>query len=215
MTIVSVVYVPEGIAMSADSRLISTSVTDEGVTERLVLTDSAQKLVLINKGQVGVSFTGDAIVQGKTVADHLRIFDIEKVEKLSTIQDIVTSLQAFVAEKQINVLLLVAGFQDDEPHVYSINQQSFNRLNKREDEILYNASWTGDTEAADKLLISTNVDYKLMPLRDAIDFSEFIVETSIKYQRFEKKIATCGGPIDLLVITKDYTKFTRHKILHP
>jgi hypothetical protein len=36
-----------------------------------------------------------------------------------------------------------------------------------------------------------------------------------KYQRFRNGIATCGGPIDLLVITKDYTKFVKHKILNP
>lgn len=35
------------------------------------------------------------------------------------------------------------------------------------------------------------------------------------YTRHGKGIATCGGPIDILVITKDYTKFIRHKILNP
>jgi len=50
-----------------------------------------------------------------------------------------------------------------------------------------------------------------MPLKDAVDLAEFIVELTIKYERFADKIPTCGGPIDILVITKDYTQFYRHK----
>jgi len=46
-----------------------------------------------------------------------------------------------------------------------------------------------------------------MPLKDAADFAEFIVDFTNKYQRFDDRIPTCGGPIDLLVITKDYKKF--------
>jgi hypothetical protein len=54
-----------------------------------------------------------------------------------------------------------------------------------------------------------------MPLKDAIDYSEFLVELVIKYQRFEDRVATCGGSIDSLVITKDYARVVKHKIFNP
>jgi hypothetical protein len=47
MTIISVVWVPEGIAMTADSRLLGTYTRDNGVVERFTFSDNAQKLLLI------------------------------------------------------------------------------------------------------------------------------------------------------------------------
>ena len=53
-------------------------------------------------------------------------------------------------------------------------------------------------------------------LKDAIDLSRFLVDLTINYQRFENNsIATCGGPIDTLVITKDGASFAKHKIYKP
>ena len=40
-------------------------------------------------------------------------------------------------------------------------------------------------------------NFKIMPLKDAVDFADFLIETTIKYQRFEMKPKTCGGDIDV------------------
>lgn len=58
-------------------------------------------------------------------------------------------------------------------------------------------------------------DWNHMYLRDAIEFAEFIVDVNCKAQRFANGVATCGGPIDLLLITKDGARWIRHKILKP
>lgn len=42
-----------------------------------------------------------------------------------------------------------------------------------------------------------NTNEKLMPLKDGIDISEFIVDLTIKYQRVSDRIKTCGEPIDI------------------
>ena len=51
-----------------------------------------------------------------------------------------------------------------------------------------------------------------MPLKDGIDLSEFMVDLTIKYQRFSDGIQTCGGPIDVLVLTKDTAFWYKHKL---
>lgn len=60
-----------------------------------------------------------------------------------------------------------------------------------------------------------SLNAKIMPLKDAADFAEFITETTINFLGFEDGISTCGGAVDILVITKDYTQFLKHKILKP
>jgi hypothetical protein len=215
MTIISVVYVPEGIAMSADSRLTRTIQSQDGNVDRYILTDSAQKLVLIKNGRIGVSFTGDAITNGKTTADYLRVFDINEIQESDTIEEVVVKLKSFLITENLNVVLLVAGYQDDVPFVYSVTQHEVVLRNREGEGVKYSSTWAGDSEAADKLLLATQINYPLTPLKDAMDLSEFIVEICVKYQRFEDRIATCGGPIDVLVITKDYAKFVKHKILQP
>lgn len=37
-------------------------------------------------------------------------------------------------------------------------------------------------------------------LRDMVDFTEFLVETTIQYQRFSPKLAVVGGDIDIALI---------------
>lgn len=73
------VYVPEGIVMAADSRLTrtkeirdpvvipsedSTTKTEMHYETTYTLSDNTQKVLLIRKVNVGVSFCGNAIIDG-------------------------------------------------------------------------------------------------------------------------------------------------------
>jgi 20S proteasome alpha/beta subunit len=219
MTIITVVCVPEGIAMTTDSRLIGSVTSDNGVVHRFNFTDNAQKLLLIRHSTLGISFCGDAVIEGKTVADFLRVFDVQHVEEEDTVPIVAKKLNAYLASgfSQYNVAFYLAGYDHDEPFVYLVNKDGLIRKNYLEDEkiITYSANWHGETGPINRLLHETRVNFKLMPLKDAIDFAEFIIDTTIDYLRFAEGISTCGGPIDSLVITKDYTKFLKHKILQP
>ena len=76
-------------------------------------------------------------------------------------------------------------------------------------------SWGGETEALVKLINAEPImsrNEKLMPLKDGIDFAEFMVDMTIKYQRFSDCIKTCEGPIDVLVMTKDKAFWHKHKL---
>ena len=84
--------------------------------------------------------------------------------------------------------------------------------------VRYGASWAGQKTAITKIVNNEpqlNADWGTMPLKDAIDFAEFLVDTTIKYERFCDEIQTCGGDVDILVITKDEAFWTQHKIYNP
>jgi hypothetical protein len=80
-------------AMTADSRLIGTYTRDNGVVERFSFSDNAQKLLLIRNSTVGVSFCGDALMEGKTVADFLHIFDMNQVKVTDSIPEVAEKLK--------------------------------------------------------------------------------------------------------------------------
>ncbi|HEY5560198.1 MAG TPA: hypothetical protein VIK72_00320 [Clostridiaceae bacterium] len=56
MSIITTVYIPEGIAMAADSRLTGYRTYEGGLTDRYTLSDNSQKIVLLKKVSVGISF---------------------------------------------------------------------------------------------------------------------------------------------------------------
>ena len=217
MSIISVVYVPEGIAMSADSRLTGYRENENGLTDRFAISDNSQKLFLINKSNVGIASCGDALVDGKTIADFLRVFEIEQIKDDDTIHTISEKLmeRCNTASVSSYTSFLVCGYCRDEAFVYTVRKGYIKLLRTGTN---YGANWDGETEAVEKLLLGekrTQFGWNLMPLKDGIDLAEFLVDVTIKYQRFQDGIDTCGGPIDVLVITKDLAKFIKHKVLKP
>ncbi|MCQ6337011.1 hypothetical protein COK83_30580 [Bacillus thuringiensis] len=217
MTIISIVYVPEGIAMAADSRTTRTITQEDGRVDRYPLTDNAQKLVTIKNSTVGISFCGDAFIDSKTVSDFIRIFDINQVAADDTVEAIANKLHLKLLDyRDSDVTFIICGYDNDEPFVYEVSSNVCLRQNIEQSsgEIHCGATWAGDFQKVSPFLKTIGPDYWKMPLKDGIDYAEFIVELTIKQQRFSDSLSTCGGPIDLLVITKDYTKFLKHKILN-
>lgn len=215
MTIVSCVYVPEGIAMAADSRLTNTAVLPDGAHVSYTFSDNAQKIMLIQNSKIGLVFAGTAFVDGKTIADHIREFDINIVRDGYNISHIAMLLHEFINERNLNVVIMLSGYEEDQPHVYEIIQSEWKRLNKKDENIIYAVSWAGELALANKILQENEIPFDILPLKDAVDLAHFVVDVTKKYTRFENRISTVGGPIDVLVITKDYTKFIKHKILSP
>lgn len=218
MTIISTVFVPEGIAMATDSRLTRTVTKEDGSTDSYTLTDNAQKLLTVRSATVGISFCGSAFIDGKTVSDFIRVFDIEQITEKDTVEEIANKLHVYLQKySDSHPVFLIAGYDDDVPFVFSLAKNYFVRINVDDEdgELLCGAQWDGDCNKTSAFLKNIGPGYSFMPLKDAIDYAEFIVELNIKQQRFSDALSTCGGPIDLLVITKDYTKFLKHKILKP
>lgn len=239
MSIMCAVFVPDGIVMAADSRqtvgitqvtrpapsaqageptvLNRMNAPNQPPVQMLAQSDNAQKLMLLSKVKVGISACGIGILKGKTVSDFIRSFEIDSVREGDTVTSVANKLQAYAMEFFPQVNFFVCGYEQEEPFVYSVNKE-IKRSNIENGKLRYASVWSGEQAAITKLLNGTPpmlVNHVLMPLKDAVDFAEFLVDLTIKSQRFEMKMATCGGDIDLLVLTKDESFWYRHKIFKP
>ena len=219
MSIISVVYIPEGIIMAADSRLTREKkykdADENNIIEKYTISDNAQKIVLLNKCNVGIASCGNAYIDGKTIADYIRLFEINDVDENDTPESVADKLLTHGTEFP-GTSFYVCGYSQDVPYVFYINSTTKRRSNIDSDgNIRFNVSWGGETEALVKLINAEPImsrNEKLMPLKDGIDFAEFMVDMTIKYQRFSDCIKTCEGPIDVLVMTKDKAFWHKHKL---
>lgn len=222
MSIMCTVYVPEGIVMAADSRMtgnIAVKTPDGKMQQQgmFSLSDNAQKVFLLSKVKVGISSCGTAVLENKTISDYLRIFEIEEVSKTDSVTDVAKKLQAYAYKFFPHVNFFVCGYDEDEPFVYDVGKE-LKRINMDNGNIRYASTWSGEQLAVTKLLNSqppTPINHNLMPLKDAVDFAEFLIDVTIKLQRFEMKPKTCGGDIDVLVLTKDDAFWHKHKLYKP
>ena len=222
MSVMCSVYVPEGIVLAADSRMtgnIAVKTPDGKMQQQglFSLSDNAQKVFLFSKVRVGISACGAAVLENKTISDYLRIFEIEEVSKKDTVTDVAKKLQAYTFKHFPHVNFFVCGYDGDEPFVYDVSRE-LKRINMENGNLRYASSWSGEQLAITKLLNSqppTPINHNLMPLKDAVDFADFLIDVTIKLQRFEMKPKTCGGDIDVLVLTKDDAFWYRHKIFKP
>ena len=219
MSIISVVYIPEGIIMAADSRLTREKkykdAEGNNIIEKYTISDNAQKIVLLNKCNVGIASCGNAYIDGKTIADYIRLFEINDIDENDTPESVADKLLTHGTEFP-GTNFYVCGYSQDVPYVFYINSTTKKRSNIDSDgNIRFNVSWGGETEALVKLINADPImsrNEKLMPLKDGIDFAEFMVDVTIKYQRFSDCIKTCEGPIDVLVMTKDKAFWHKHKL---
>lgn len=239
MSVMCSVFVPEGIVMAAESRQVVGVVQgvqtpqkaqgDARVLNRMqqpgtkapipmfTLSDNAQKLMLLSKVKVGVSACGIGLLEGKTISDYIRTFENQAVSPSDTVTAVARKLHEYAYKHFPQINFFVCGYDEDEPFVYSVNKE-IKRSNNENGKMRYASVWSGEQLAITKLLNGQPpmiVNHALMPLKDAIDFAEFLVDLTIKYQRFEMKLQTCGGDIDILVLTKDDSFWYRHKILKP
>ena len=239
MSIMCAVFVPDGIVISADSRqtigiapvppqrptptsveprvLNRMNAPGQPPVQLITQSDNAQKVMLLNKVKVGISACGIGILNGKTVSDFIRSFEIEKVNAGDSVTTVAHKLHDYASAFFPQVNFFVCGYEEEEPFVYSVNKE-IKRSNMENGNLRYASIWSGEQAAITKLLNGNPpmlVNHVLMPLKDAIDFAEFLIDLTIKSQRFEMKVATCGGDIDILVLTKDEPFWYRHKIYKP
>ena len=224
MSVICTIYVPEGIVMAAESRMTITATMkpkeDNAPTQTSIfsISDNAQKVVLLNKVKIGISACGAGILDEITIADYIRIFEIQEVNPRDGVMVVADKLRRYSSKNSKMVQFHVAGYNDDEPFYTQYRNNECKRLNHKDGQILYGAAWNGEPVAINKLLSgqpNMQTNFKIMPLKDAVDFADFLIETTIKYQRFEMKPKTCGGDIDVLVLTKDEGFWHRHKVFKP
>lgn len=217
MSIITVVYTRQGIVMASDSRLTRDIKLEDGSIERFTLTDNAEKIFLIKNGTIGISYCGDSEIEDNYIGEFIKKFDKEDVEVNDSIEEIADKLLKKTLNKGFkDTKYYICGYENEEMYIIVLANEEIKRLNIENTISEYSLVWNGFAIPISKIMNGEppiNIDFRNMQLSDAIEFSEFLIDLTIKYQIFEEGVATCGGPIDILVITKDYSKFIKHKIL--
>ena len=222
MSFMCCVYLPEGIVMAADSRITQEDTVKKEVDGReyftktkYTLSDNGQKIFLLSKVRCGISFCGKAFIDGMTIADYLRQFEISQLDETDTVCTVAEKLLRYYGRSE--TMFFVAGYLNDEPFVYDISNNKCSRRNIRDESVTYNALWNGKQDAVTKLLNADpvcRINWTCLPLKDGVELAEFLVDLTIKYERFSSDIQTCGGDIDVLIMTTDSAFWHRHKLFN-
>ena len=233
-SLITTVYVPEGIVMAADSR--QTLALGE---EMMISTDNATKIHLLEDQQVGISHCGQSFCNGMLVSSQINKF-IE--EKLTNSDDVITVAHKLVkyfrkSFGDVAVFFYVSGYKKENkvsiPYVYfcSILGNKVERKNIYSDNtIKYGLSWNGELDILESIINPVihedehgnkitirevePISWKAMSLQDAIDFSIYAIQTTIDTMRFQARPKTVGGPIDVLLLTPQEVKWIQKKKLH-
>lgn len=243
MSFVIAVYVPEGIVMASDSRQSVTieGKNPEGNPFKVetVNSDAVIKTYLLEKQQIGISSFGQDLLGGIPTASHIKRFIEEELRTNDDVTTVPKKLVEYLRKSFPNADagFHIAGYRKEGkvsiPYIYSchIAKNEVGRRNIKPDgSPAYGATWSGQGDILSSILIPVTIKdeqgndkvirspapviWDAMSLQDAIDFSIYAIRTTIDTMRFQARPKNVGGPIDVLVLTPDETKWIQRKELH-
>ncbi len=243
MTLVVTTYVPEGIVMASDSRqwvrIEGKSPEGKNFNIETVGSDAVMKTFLLEKQRVGISNFGQDLLNGVPMGSYINRFMEEELVAADDVTTIPEKLIEYfrISFPQADAGFHIAGYKREGkasiPHVYRchVAKNVVERRNVKTDGSLqYRATWSGqidiitsivnpivvkDDKGNNKVIRPTPpIIWDAMTLQDAIDFSIYAIRTTIDTMRFQTRPKNVGGPIDVLVLTPEETKWIQRKELH-
>ncbi|MCD6427112.1 MAG: hypothetical protein J7L03_03290 [Caldisericaceae bacterium] len=244
MSFVITVYVPSGIVMASDSRQSITIQRKDNTGReyppiQTVSSDYVYKTHLLSGLNVGISTFGESLL-GKVPMDfHLKEFEEENLSERDDVESVANKLLNFFKRKFPNAdtSFHISGYRKNGkvsiPFVYhcNIRRSELKRLNYSQElnKVLFGASWGGEGDIIAEILQPAwtrdktgkfvqvqkpPIIWDAMPIQDAIDFAVYAVKTTIDTIRFQARLKTVGGPIDVLLITPEGARWIKRKELH-
>jgi hypothetical protein len=231
MSLIVTVYVPSGIVMAADSRMTvhrneerPEGETTTRVTQQLVLSDSAYKVVELREIGVGIAIYDAAIIDNQPADSHVHRFEEEVVTAEDDVLTVAEKFPAYFQERfpGVGVGYHIAGYHQEEkarvPHVlvgHTVRETGQRRVNVNDKgRTQYGITRAGDTLIANRLIDANYLPiFTAMPLQDAVDYAVHLIRSTIDTMRFEPRFPSVGGPIDVLVVTPDGMRWVQRKEL--
>lgn len=186
----------------------------------------AQKLFSF-KEKFGVATWGSAIINNRTVYNHIKNLELNTQNEIHSVSEAARILMDYFTlqlHDQLNcdgkILRkgqIVMGFQ---VVGYETQNDLFGHtidvaigespISKMIDGI--GCTVSGDTEVVRKIWeigkgTNRSPNYPAFSLKDAVDYVEFLINTTADFQRFANMIPTVGGSVDIALIT-NYSNFT-------
>ncbi len=242
MSFVIAIYVKEGIVMASDSRTTLSAVQtiqpkNEGETPSVVnhlgvhISDTNYKS-FVTSNHVGITTCGDASIKGQPITGYIESFIREyDTADVETIANAVLPYFKKI-EPSLKSIFTVAGYKyvkenQYEQKVFVINTQqgAVETLNTT----VQGARWDGETDVLIRLIQPAAlrqpdgnyidlpqhiIPWNFFTLQDAIEFAEFATKVTIETMKFQERLKTVGGPIDILVLKPGSHQWISHKELH-
>ncbi len=229
MSLVVAVFVPTGIVLAADSRTTIQSTQSkqvesgtETVHTPLVLSDSAHYVLPLPSSGIGILTYGEPFANDLPVESHLKRF-AEQFDQPGAGTEKIAQLLHDYSRSEMNgcrVLFIVAGFEEINghlvQHVYAVDPVATEMATRSnvdaEGRLQFGVLRGGDTAVVDRLITPDCLPpFHLMPLADAVDYSRFLIDTTIQSLRFEPRFPNVGGPVDILTLTPEAMRFEQRK----
>ena len=190
----------------------------------------------------GISTCGAATINGKPLTGYVEKFIHDSIQKDTDICDVPALLLAhFRSYVPIpDIVFQVAGYSKtgttSVQKVYRVFVMA-NRIDEL-DASSQGAAWNGETEILSRIINSVwtqrkgkdqktgeeivlydelkapPIPWNFFSLQDGIDFATYAINTTIETMRFQERLKTVGGPIDILIIKPDGAFWASHKTLH-
>ena len=185
----------------------------------------------------GISTCGAAAINGIPVTGFIEDFLHSKINTETKVSDMpALIMNEFRSYKPIpDIIFHVAGYE----MVDGIPTQRFYRVFVSIEKAIevdtraQGAAWNGETEILARLVnpywtesksedgtVTYNkhnappIPWNFFSLQDAIDFATFAIKTTIETMRFQERLKTVGGPIDILIIKPTGATWISRKELH-
>lgn len=198
--------------------------------------DTTYKTFLVGK-YIGVSTCGAAAINGKPIAGYVEDFINNKVGAETSIQKVSEMiLDSFRLYEPIpDIVFHVAGYEQEDNDFVQKFYRVFvaNNTIEKIETSSQGAAWNGETEILSRIItpywqetISKDgnkeyikqtpptIPWNFFSLQDAIDFSMYAMNTTIETMRFQERLKTVGGPIDVLAIKPTGSNWIKRKKLH-
>jgi hypothetical protein len=242
MSFVIAIYVKEGIVLASDSRTTFNATQtippqiDGGVPSivnqlGVHISDTNYKS-FVTTNHVGITTCGDASIKGLPITGYIESFMREYDS--ADVETIANALLPYFKsiEPNLKSIFTVAGYKyvkenQYEQKVFVINTQrgTVEELNTS----VQGAHWDGETDVLIRLIqpLSLKQDkgtyydlpqyiipWQFFTLQDAIEFAEYATKVTIDTMKFQERVKTVGGPIDILVLKPNSHQWISHKELH-
>ena len=203
--------------------------------------DTTYKTFLASN-KIGISTCGDASIDGKPLTGYIEKFIHESIKNETEISEVPKLLlEHFKTYSPVpNIIFHVAGYSKIESSLLQKIYRVFVSTDYIEeiDTSSQGAAWNGETEILSRIISSLwtqrkgkdpktgeeivlydelkapPIPWNFFSLQDGIDFATYAINTTIETMRFQQRLKTVGGPIDILIIKPNDAFWASHKTLH-
>jgi hypothetical protein len=232
MSLIITVFTNEGLVMAADSRLtlnMPIGVAPNIPTMSIEFSNSTNKL-FCTQGGVGISTCGDAGINGVPIAGFIEEFAAKAGNDKADVVAAAILAHFRALNPNLGTIFHVAGYDAaGKQRIFVVNVAA-NSPTEANLKWQQGASWNGETDIVSRIINdcwlsddngkasihfpSHVVPWNFFSLQDAIDFAVFAMPATIGAIRFQNRLKTVGGPIDLLVVKPGAATWAQRKTLH-